>query len=307
MTLEVFDSQRLNYAGQYDLSDALEGGKIVYFPESPVELPAPEELVFFREELPKLLKLKNISYHPESGRVRGLDTDDSDIADRVHRILVSVSDHIGDFLSKVAPSLTAGWTVGTCSFRPIQEKGRNLKPHASNELVHIDAGAYGATNGDRILRFFINVNPNEDRVWATKGDFPQLYSRFGEAANIKPTHTSKTYLQKRPWDHLRTGLLNGLASAGLPEAKILDSSPYDRAMRKFHNYMKDTPSFQEDRDGHEELRYPPFSAWLVFTDMVSHASLSGQFAFVHTSIVRLGNCRKPELAPYNILRQSVGL
>ena len=307
MTLEVFDSQRLNNAGQYDLSDALEGGKIVYFPESPVELPAPEELVFFREELPKLLKLKNISYHPESGRVRGLDTDDPDIADRVHRTLVSVSDHIGDFLSKVAPSLTAGWTVGTCSFRPMQEKGRNLKPHASNELVHIDAGAYGATNGDRILRFFINVNPNEDRVWATKGDFPQLYSRFGEAANIKPTHASKTYLQKRPWDHLRTGLLNGLASAGLPEAKILDSSPYDRAMRKFHNYMKDTPSFQEDRVGHEELRYPPFSAWLVFTDMVSHASLSGQFAFVHTSIVRLGNCRKPKLAPYNILRQSVGL
>jgi hypothetical protein len=38
--------------------------------------------------------------------------------------------------------------------------------------------------------------------------------------------------------------------------------------------------------------------------MVTHASLSGQHAFVHTSIVRLENCRKPELAPYNILRQA---
>ena len=74
MTLEVFDSHRLSNAGQYEISDALEEGKIVYFPVSPVELPAPETLVFFREELSKLIKLKNISYHPESGRVRGLDT-----------------------------------------------------------------------------------------------------------------------------------------------------------------------------------------------------------------------------------------
>ena len=83
---------------------------------------------------------------------------------------------------------------------------------------------------------------------------------------------------------------------------MLDSSPDDREMRQFHNYMKDTPAFQQQQEGHQEFRFPPFSAWMVFTDMVSHASLSGQFAFVHTSLVRLENCRLPELAPINILR-----
>ena len=305
--LEVYDDSRLGDAGPNDLSDALERGAIVYFPRSPVPLPSDDVLAFCREQLPKLLKLKNISYYPEAGHVSGLDTDDQAVRQRVHIILVTMSNNIAAFLSRTAPRLTKGWTVGTCSFRPIQEKGRNLKPHASNELVHIDAGAYGATNGGRILRFFINVNPNEDRVWATKGTFPELYRRYGAPAKIRPEHVTKNYLHKRPLDHLRTGLVNGLASVGLPMAKVLDSSPYDRVMRQFHNFMKDTPSFQEDSLGHEELRFPPYSAWMVFTDMVSHAVVSGQFCFVLTSIVQLNSCRMPELAPYNILRESATL
>ena len=305
--LEVYDDARRQNAGRYELSDALEQGSIVHFPTSPVPLPSDEDLVFFREELPKLLRLKNISYHHEAGYVRGLDDADPHVAERVSKVLVTVSDDIAEFLRSSAPSLTDNWTVGTCGFRPIEEKGRKLKPHASNELVHIDAGAYGATNGDRILRFFINVNPHDDRVWATKGRFPELYERYGKAAKIKPDKGSARYLKKGPLDHLRSGLLNGIALAGLPTAKVLDSSPYDRLMRKFHNYMKDTPSFQQDELGYREFRFPPYSAWMVLTDMVSHASRAGQFAFVHTSIVRLSNCRKPELAPYNILRASAGV
>ena len=302
--LEVYDDPRLSKAGPDDLSDALERGEIVYFPQSPVPLPSDSDLAFCRDQLPRLLQLKNISYHLEAGHISGLDTDDQAVRQRVNNILVTMSKDITDFLSRTAPRLTKDWTAGTCSFRPIQEQGRNLKPHASNELVHIDAGAYGATNGDRILRFFININPHEDRIWATKGTFPQLYQRYGAQAKIRPEHVTENYLRKRPLDHLRTRLVNGLVAAGFKMAKVLDSSPYDRVMRQFHNFMKDTQSFQEDSLGHEELRFPPYSAWMVFTDMVSHASVSGQFCFVLTGIVRLNNCRLPEFAPYNILRES---
>jgi hypothetical protein len=268
-----------------------------------VPLPTAEDLSFIRQELPKLLKLKNISYHPEEGRTRGLDSADAKLVERVNRILKTVSDDIAEFLGRTAPRLTDHWTVGTCSFRPIEEKARDLQPHASNELVHIDAGAYGATNGDRILRFFINVNPVEDRVWATKGNFPELFSTHGERAQLDYANAGEKYLAKGSLDHLRTGFINLLAQ-GMPVAKVLDSSPYDRVMRKFHNYMKDTPSFQQDAQGHEEFRFPPFSAWMVYTDMVSHACLSGRYAFVHTSLVRLENCHLPEMAPINILRQA---
>jgi hypothetical protein len=75
-------------------------------------------------------------------------------------------------------------------------------------------------------------------------------------------------------------------------------------MRKFHNFMKDTPAFQAAPEGHQELRFKPFSAWLVFTDLVSHACVEGQFAFIDTFIVPLANCELPERAPINLLQRS---
>ena len=183
--LDTYDSNRMQQLQSDDISDSLERGSIVFFPESPVPLPSAEDLAFLRQELPDLLRLKNISYHPESGRIPGLDKADPEVAERIQRILVSVSDNISAFLAENAPRLVDHWTVGTCSFRPIQEQGRDLDPHASNELIHIGAGAYGATNGDRLLRFFINVNPEEDRVWAIKGNFLDLFRSHGERAGLQ--------------------------------------------------------------------------------------------------------------------------
>jgi hypothetical protein len=301
--LDTFTTDRLQQHQADEISDSLERGSVVFFPESPVPVPDMEDLNFIRQELPDLLRGKNISYHPEVDQIRGLDEADPEVAARVRRILVGMSDNIAQFLARNAPRLVENWTVGTCSFRPIEEQGRQLDAHASNELVHVDAGAYGATNGDRILRFFVNVNPTEDRVWATKGSFPELFQRHGEQAQLVGASAGNNFLKKGPVDHARTGLINTLAKV-VPVLKVLDSSPYDRVMRKFHNYMKDTPAFQQETQGHEEFRFPPFSAWMVFTDMVSHACLSGQYAFVHTSIVPLGNCRLPDMAPMNILRQA---
>jgi hypothetical protein len=301
MTLAAYTPDRMAAAGRFELSDRLEAGEIVYFPTCPLPLPAAADMAFLREELPRLLRLKNVSYHPEVGHVRGIDGDPATV-ERVSQILVEHSDAVRSFLARAIPSLTRDWLMGTCSFRPIEERGRDLKPHASNELVHFDAGAYGATNGDRILRFFVNINPDAERVWATKGTFPELFARYGDRAGVRAPAPGPRYLRKGPLDHARTLLIRALTATGLPLARVLDSSPYDRVMRRFHNFMKDTPDFQADPLGHEELRFPPYSAWMVFTDMVSHASVSGQYAFVTTGLVPLANCRRPELAPINIMR-----
>ena len=60
--------------------------------------------------------------------------------------------------------------------------------------------------------------------------------------------------------------------------------------------------FQANTENHLELRFKPFSAWMGLTDMVSHASLSGQHALVSTFIVPLENCQLKDMAPINILR-----
>lgn len=299
--LETFDTDRIRDAAPDEIGDALEQGRIVFFPDCPIELPRAQDLATLRDKLPQQLVRKNVSYHPEADRIKGLD-DKSDLADLSYEVLTQHRDRVTAFLERVMPSLATNIRVGTCSFRPIEERGRNLTPHASNELVHVDAGAYGATNGDRILRFFVNVNPSVDRIWATKGRFPELFDRYGREAHLIPPTYGR--LDKKFVDKLRTSALNGIGHLGLPLAKMLDSSPYDRVMRKFHNYMKDTPEFQRDKDGYQEFRFPPYSAWMVFTDMVSHACLSGQHALVYTAIASLQSCKAPELAPFNILRNA---
>ena len=280
--------------------DALEANRIVYFPTCPLPLPAEDTLDFLRRELPSRLKLKNVSYHPEAGKVSGLEAD-AETTRRVTGTLRSHLDEVQAFLRQVTGDLTQDARVGTCSFRPIEEKGRNLEPHASNELVHVDAGAYGATNGDRILRFFVNVNPERDRVWATKGTFQEMIERHGARAGLLDDRGRLGLrIEKRGGDRAVSALVAGLARLN-PLATVLDTSPYDRAMRRLHNYMKDDPGFRADMEGYREVRFPPLSAWMVFTDGVSHASLEGQFALVTTMIVRRARMRWPERAPFNAL------
>jgi hypothetical protein len=299
--LATFTKAQVAAAGAHDISDALEKGKIVCFPECPIDLPGPEDLDFLRQEMPKHLSSKNISYHPEADKIIGI-KGSREVIDRAQRILKESNVRVQAFLKKAIPALTKDWMVGTASFRPLQEKGRDLPAHASNELVHVDAGAYGATHGDGIIRFFVNANPTEDRVWVTKGAFPELYRRCGSQAGVTPANGANGLaMNESVLDRLRTSVSNGL-SALVPSAKFLDSSPYDRAMRRFHNYMKDTPAFQSTPEGHQEFRFKPFQAWMVFTDRVSHACISGQHAFADTFVIRLASCRLPEMAPINILK-----
>jgi len=280
------------------IAEDLERGRIVKFAPSPVPLPEATDNAFLLHELPQRLKLKNISYHPETDTVRGFEGTPEERA-RITAILKRHSAAVEGFLKRAIPELTPGWVVATCSIRPLEEQGRNLGAHASNELVHFDAGAYGATHGDRILRFFVNLNPTKPRVWVSKGDFATVFARWGGAAGV--THAG---LAPTPFNRLRSGVTR-MVGRFLPAARLLDGSPYDRTMRRFHNFLKDTPAFQETTEGHEQFEFEPASAWMVFTDSVSHACISGQFAFVNTFIIPLANCRLQELSPYHILERGV--
>jgi hypothetical protein len=297
--LATFDAARMDAALAAEIENTLEANHIVYFPRSPVPLPDERALRYLRAELPSQLRLKNVSYHPDKQSLSGLKAD-QETCDRTAGILREHLDGVTAFLSGIMPRLFEGRT-GKTSFRPIQERGRNLKPHASNELVHIDAGAYGATNGDRILRFFVNVNEGEDRVWASKGPIQDVLDRHGISAGLLDRAGNlNVRIDKSFADHALTFAVRALSRFN-PLAQALDSSPYDRAMRRLHNYMKDSEEYKSDQRGYEEIRFPPGSAWMVFTDGVSHASLSGQFALVTTMVAKRADLRYPHFAPYNLL------
>jgi len=300
--LETFDEQRLTAAGPRTLSDLLEQGNIIYFPRCPVPLPNEADLEVLRERVPAELTRKNASYHPEADAISGLPKR-AETYELAYRVLTQLRDEITAFAQRTMPELMRGADIGTFSFRPVEEAGRAIDAHKASELIHIDAGAYGATNGDRILRFLINANPRRERIWVSKGDFRAVFARYAERAGFTGPGGHVGRLEKNALDHVRTAILKGLSTIN-PLAKVLDSSPYDRAMKRFHDYMKESCDFQDDPQSHIEIHFAPYSAWMVFADGVSHGCLAGQHCFIWTALTPLANAHFPELQPINVLRSA---
>jgi hypothetical protein len=289
-------------ASPADVENAMERAEVVFYEHCPVELPDEADLEFMRTGLPRELQVKNISYHPESDSIPRFEAS-PDVKDRIERILRTHGQRVEAFLRRTCPDYVPGWTLGTTSFRSIEEQGRRLKPRSSNELVHVDAGAYGATNGARILRFFVNIHPTRDRVWGTKGSFQDIMTRFPALWDAARGGKPRVRIDKGPLDKLYSGFIGALGSL-YPLFRVIDSSPYDRSMRRIHNYMKENPSFRDSRESYREIHFPPLSSWMVFTDGISHSVLTGQHALVTTVLVPLGNCRDQELTPYRVLARA---
>ena len=76
-------------------------------------------------------------------------------------------------------------------------------------------------------------------------------------------------------------------------------------MLSFHDWLKRNRDYQENcRKYYFDL--PPGSTWLVFTDVVPHAVLSGRFALEQTMIVSRRSLLRPDRAPASILERLAG-
>lgn len=280
------------------LAEHLERGAVLLFPPGLFPLPAADDLAFLRDELGALATLKNVSYHPDGDFLSGLKNEPA-ARSRTRAILRAYNAEAERFLTRALPEYAGRWRAGKVNFRPFEEEGRELSPHSSNERVHVDAFASGATHGDRILRFFTNVHPSAPRVWKSAGLFPELYAEFGASAGVD--RLGAEGLRERLSDRALSGLVRFAVKAGLAPAAMLDTSPYDRAMKRMHDTLKDDLAFQADERRWTILEFPPFSSWIVLTDLVSHAVIRGQHAIVNTWIVPLASCAVPELAPYHLM------
>src|SRR4029078_9980736 len=204
--MDQYALRSFDAATPQDVEDAMERAEVVFWQRCPIELPSEDDLEFMRPGLLRELQVKNISYHPESNSIPRFEADPA-VRDRIERILRTHGQRVEAFLRRITPDYVPGWTLGTTRLRSIEEQGRKLKPRSSNELVHIDAGAYGATNGARILRFFVNIHPTRDRVWGTKGSFRSIMGRYPEIWKAAKAGKQRVELAKGPLGSMYPGLL----------------------------------------------------------------------------------------------------
>jgi len=269
----------------------LEEGKIVYFAQSPFDLPAGDRefLLGVKQTTAKIHK--NIAYRPQVDRLTGLTEVTPADAERARAIMASFSRRVTRFLSEFLAPYASTWRLDFASFRPVEERGRDLRKRARNDLLHVDSFATRPTSGDRILRVFLNINPTEPRRWVTTDTFDVLLRRFGADPQLRSIYASGGVAQ------LRRAMGKIAKSAGLP---ITVRPPYDEFMLTFHNFLKEHDEFQANCPK-QVFDFPPGSGWIAYTDMVSHAVLSGRFALEQTFLISRESLVAKELAPINLL------
>ena len=278
-----------------DYCAKLEAGNIIFFPETPIGIPGTDlEFLIGHQQVGGAYH-KNIAYRPLEDRITGFDAQDVKMAERLRGIMRRYSDDVIEFLRGFLAPYQARWHVDYASYRPEEEEGRDLSLRKRNDLLHTDAFPTRPTHGDRILRFFNNINPQRTRNWITTETFDVLVEKMRAG---KLNGGSSVPL---PSSMQMSGAKRALAGIGFGAlAPSLKRSPYDEFMMRFHNYLKENSSFQQNCPK-QHWEFPPGSSWMVYTDMVSHAVLSGQFALEQTLIVSRQVMVTPEKSPYGVL------
>jgi hypothetical protein len=79
-------------------------------------------------------------------------------------------------------------------------------------------------------------------------------------------------------------------------------SAYDALMLQLHDRMKEDMSYQQSAP-QIAFDFPAGSAWMAFTDAVSHAAMAGQYQLEQTFLLPVEAMSEPDKSPLRILER----
>jgi len=259
--------------------DALESGRVLFFPYLPFLLRAEEKPLL----TPDLFsgRAKNISLAP-SGKLKHAAGESDALQAMMQRFALGAVALVGGLFPNYAASLERART----SYRPVEIAGRKYSPIHDDTRLHVDAFPTRPMRGRRIMRLFSNVHPGDvPRVWNVGEPFADM------AATILPRVKPSSPLAN--WVRLATFQTRGLRS------------PYDDLMMGLHDNAKLDMDYQRATPK-TEIAFPPGTTWLCYTDQVMHAALSGQFVLEQTFHLDVDAMAEPARAPIKVLEKMTG-
>jgi 3-deoxy-D-manno-octulosonic acid hydroxylase-like protein len=266
--------------------DQLEHGKVLFSRSVPFEFPKADIDFLLSQKQTGSRFHKNVSYRPSADLLKGDDAAGDD-RERLHAIMRNFSRQVTGFVNKFLSPYAGKFKLDYASYRPLEEQGRTLPLHKRNDLLHVDAFPTRPTRGGRILRVFLNINPSASRIWKVGEAFHDFFPKVARTQPLNPPHRSSF-----------GAAVAALGSKlGLP---IADRSRYDEYMLYLHDWLKENSDFQKNSPKFE-LQFPPGSFWMVYTDGVPHAVMSGQFALEQTFIIPADALVSPKVAPLRVL------
>ena len=259
--------------------EALENGQVIYLPQLLFPLSAREQSLL----TPDILEgsSKNISFNPKNHRLKG--AIQSEKTSTIIGMMERFFKDSRELVERLFVPYQHFLEVGRTSYRPIEVCGRASSLLKDDRRLHVDAFPATPNHGKRILRIFSNINPHQEaRVWHLGEPFDEVISQF--------------------FSKLRKPLFGSRAL--LAYFKITKSyrTLYDHYMLMLHNEMKKSEDYQ-NKVRKTVFPFPAGSTWIVMTDAVSHAALSGQYLLEQTFYLPVEGMLWPQKSPLKILEK----
>lgn len=266
-----------------NLLNSIEEGQVIFLPHLPFLLSLQEQR--FLTPMCADPKSKNISYDSQTSVLRGSNCQDNDLVE-LKELMNRFAKSARNLVDSLFPHYqkTARW--GRTSFRPIEVEGRQASSYRKDDTrLHVDAFASTPVQGLRLLRVFSNINLQHPRVWKVGEPFEDVAKRFLPRVSMNQW-ISPRLLQKL---HITKGL----------------RTRYDHIMLQIHDSMKHDLHYQQTVP-QQKFAFPGGSTWIVMTDQVSHAALSGQFLLEQTFYLPPEAMKCPEQSPLYVLERLTG-
>ncbi len=227
--------------------DQLERGRILFFPVVPFDFPQTDREFLLSQKQTGSRFHKNISYRPSRDLLKGADSEPED-RERLQSIMRHFSSEVTGFIKSLLAPYAGKINLDYASFRPLEERGRDLPVHKRNDLLHVDAFPTRPTRGARILRVFANINPEESRVWNIGQPFHIFAPELAKSEKLDPPYRGA----------LARTLAHLAGSVGLP---VADRSRYDEFMLYFHDWSLCPPRSWSRRKSRPCVCWRKSPAW----------------------------------------------
>jgi len=260
----------------------LEDGKVLYIENLKFSIATHEKKFFTPAILNK--NSRNISLDSR-GNLKGANGSEKEIKE-LSTMIARFRNEASALIFSAFPKYKDHLKLAPTSFRPMEVKSRVTSWRADDKRLHVDAFPSRPNYGERILRVFINVNPEKKpRVWRIGEPFEDIAKRYIHA--IKPY----SYLQAKIIDVL--GITKSFRSK------------YDHLMLGLHDAMKSDMKYQKNSP-QITMPFKPGTVWICFSDQAAHAVMSGQFMMEQTFHLPPSKQYFKKKSPLEVLRRLTG-
>ena len=269
-----------------EAEEVIEGGCVLHLPALSFALTDAETTLVRGAKVRSAAKNISMRWRTNDvrGQLRGAQGAPADLA-LVTAMLERFSQSCMQLVGRLFPTYRCRVQRGNASFRPTPLEGRATSWRQDDSRLHIDAFPSNPLGGVRLLRVFTNIDPDgAPRVWRLGEPFPDLVDRYH--ARIRQPLPGSAWLLHR---------------LGITKRR---RSLYDHVMLQLHDLAKADSAFQRDSP-QRTVTFAPGASWVVFSDQVLHAAMSGRNLLEHTFLLDPAHQKYPHSAPLAVLHRKL--